>query len=282
MGGESLIMDKLKALLKNNPNIGLDEDTIAVANSNFANQTKRISLRGGVFRKIVGGKEVSAAEAYIMNVIIVKMAHTSSRAYYEDSYEEGKKVSPVCWSNDSVKPDPEVSKPQSESCHTCPNSVRGSGSGGVGTSCKLSWRVAIVLANDPKGDVLQLVLPANSCFGKEEESKWPFKAYVQMLADNKVSAGRVVTKMQFDANSNKPRVLFSPVEAVNEDTLVAVKTQAESQAAQSAIHLSVYQSDDAPAPEPVKFGVFTEEEGTTLKSTEANEDISKIVNKWRK
>ena len=40
-------MDKLKAILEKNPNIGLDEDTIAVSQSNFSNQTKRISLRGG-------------------------------------------------------------------------------------------------------------------------------------------------------------------------------------------------------------------------------------------
>ena len=42
-------MDKLKAILEKNPNIGLDEDTIAVSQSNFSNQTKRISLRGGKF-----------------------------------------------------------------------------------------------------------------------------------------------------------------------------------------------------------------------------------------
>lgn len=274
-------MDKLKAILKDNPNLGLDEDTIAVANSNFSNQTKRISLRGGVFRKIVGGKEVSAAESSIMKIIIVKMAHTPSKVYYEDSYEEGKKVSPVCWSNDSVKPDLEVNKPQSESCHACPNSVRGSGSGGLGTACKLSWRLAVVLANDPAGDVMQLVLPASSCFGKEEESKWPFKAYIQMLADNKVSAGRIVTMMQFDPNSHKPRILFSPVEAVKDEAMEDVKTQGDSPAALSAIKLSVYQPDDGAVKEPVKFGVFTENADTTLKSTEQAKDISKIVNKWK-
>ena len=160
-------MDKLKGILERNPNIGLDEDTIAVANSSFSNQTKRISLRGGVFRKIVGGKEVSTADSAVMNIIIIKMAHNPSRVYYKDSYEEGKRVSPICWSNDSKNPDVEVRKPQAKSCHTCPNSVRGSGFGGVGTSCRLSWRVAIVLANDPEGDILELVLPSNSCFGKE-------------------------------------------------------------------------------------------------------------------
>jgi hypothetical protein len=276
-------MDKLKAILEKNPNIGLDEDTIAVSQSNFSNQTKRISLRGGKFRKIVGGKEVSTAESYIMNIIIVKMAHTPSRVYYEDSYEEGKKVSPVCWSNDSNKPDVEVRKPQSESCYTCPNSVRGSGHGGVGTSCRISWRVALVLANDPSGDILELVLPSNSCFGKEEKGKWPFKPYIQMLADNNVSAGRIVTKMQFDVNSQKPRALFSPVDAVEDYDIETVKTQGDNQAAHNAIKLTVYQPDITSEKEAVKFESFdaTKENKVTPKSKEESEEAQKIVDKWR-
>jgi|TARA_E500000318_G_scaffold84893_1_gene80772 hypothetical protein len=276
-------MDKLKGILERNPNIGLDEDTIAVANSSFSNQTKRISLRGGVFRKIVGGKEVSTADSAVMNIIIIKMAHNPSRVYYKDSYEEGKRVSPVCWSNDSKKPDVEVRKPQAKSCHTCPNSVRGSGSGGVGTSCRLSWRVAIVLANDPEGDILELVLPSNSCFGKEEQNKWPFKTYVQMLADNNVSAGRIVTKMQFDPNSAKPRALFSPVEAAEDWVLEVVKDQAENQAAHNAIKLTVYQVDDAEDKEPVKFEAFeaSDEEKVKVKTSQEADDVNKIMDKWR-
>ena len=259
-------MDKLKGILEKNPNIGLDEDTIAVANSSFSNQTKRISLRGGVFRKIVGGKEVSTADSSVMNIIIIKMAHTPSRVYYKDSYEEGKRVSPICWSNDSNKPDVEVRKPQAKSCHTCPNSVRGSGFGGVGTSCRISWRVAIVLASDPEGDILELVLPSNSCFGKEEKSKWPFKTYIQILANNNVSAGRIVTKMQFDPNSSKPRALFSPVEAVEDWVLEVVNSQAENQAAHNAIKLS-----EASDKEKVK-----------VRTAKEAEDVNKIMDKWRK
>jgi len=277
-------MDKLKGILEKNPNIGLDEDTIAVANSSFTNQTKRISLRGGVFRKIVGGKEVSTADSSVMNIIIIKMAHTPSRVYYKDSYEEGKRVSPICWSNDSNKPDVEVRKPQAKSCHTCPNSVRGSGFGGVGTSCRISWRVAIVLANDPEGDILELVLPSNSCFGKEEKGKWPFKTYIQMLANNNVSAGRIVTQMQFDPNSAKPRALFSPVEAVEDWVLEAINSQAENQAAHNAIKLSVYQIDDEEDKQPVKFEAFeaSDEEKAKVKSSKEAEDVNKIMDKWRK
>ena len=277
-------MDKLKGILERNPNIGLDEDTIAVANSSFSNQTKRISLRGGVFRKIVGGKEVSTADSAVMNIIIIKMAHNPSRVYYKDSYEEGKRVSPICWSNDSKNPDVEVRKPQAKSCHTCPNSVRGSGFGGVGTSCRLSWRVAIVLANDPEGDILELVLPSNSCFGKEEQGKWPFKTYVQMLADNNVSAGRIVTRMQFDPNSAKPRALFSPVEAAEDWVLEVIKDQAENQAAHNAIKLTVYQVDDEEDKEPVKFEAFeaSDKEKVKVKTAKEADDVNKIMDKWRK
>tara|TARA_R100001163_G_scaffold936_1_gene1481 strand:- start:1655 stop:2488 length:834 start_codon:yes stop_codon:yes gene_type:complete len=277
-------VDKLKGILERNPNIGLDEDTIAVANSSFSNQTKRISLRGGVFRKIVGGKEVSTADSAVMSIIIIKMAHNPSRVYYKDSYEEGKRVSPVCWSNDSKKPDEEVRKPQAKSCHTCPNSVRGSGFGGVGTSCRLSWRVAIVLANDPEGDILELVLPSNSCFGKEEQGKWPFKTYIQMLANNNVSAGRIVTKMQFDPNSAKPRALFSPVEAAEDWVLEVVKDQAENQAAHNAIKLTVYQVDDEEDKEPVKFEAFeaSDKEQVKVKTAKEADDVNKIMDKWRK
>tara|TARA_R100000231_G_scaffold99718_1_gene74319 strand:+ start:11594 stop:12427 length:834 start_codon:yes stop_codon:yes gene_type:complete len=277
-------VDKLKGILERNPNIGLDEDTIAVANSSFSNQTKRISLRGGVFRKIVGGKEVSTADSAVMSIIIIKMAHNPSRVYYKDSYEEGKRVSPICWSNDSKKPDEEVRKPQAKSCHTCPNSVRGSGFGGVGTSCRLSWRVAIVLANDPEGDILELVLPSNSCFGKEEQGKWPFKTYIQMLANNNVSAGRIVTKMQFDPNSAKPRALFSPVEAAEDWVLEVIKDQAENQAAYNAIKLTVYQVDDEEDKEPVKFEAFeaSDKEQVKVNTAQEADDVNKIMDKWRK
>ena len=53
---------------------GLDEDTLAVAGGNRQGN-KRISIKGGVFRKYAGGKEIGAIEDRFMNVIIVKMAH---------------------------------------------------------------------------------------------------------------------------------------------------------------------------------------------------------------
>ena len=100
------------ASLKNDLAIigGLDEDTKAVAGGVSAN--KRISIKGGVFRKYAGGKEVGAIEDRHMNVIFVKMAHHPSRTFYSGAFKEGEKVSPACWSSDSKVPDPEVKNPQ--------------------------------------------------------------------------------------------------------------------------------------------------------------------------
>ena len=67
-------------ILQNNPDLkeGLDEDTLAVATSG-GNSTKRISIRGGNFSKVVNGKEVSTMEDNHIRVVIVKMAHNASR-----------------------------------------------------------------------------------------------------------------------------------------------------------------------------------------------------------
>jgi hypothetical protein len=60
---------------------GLDDDTRAVAGGMNLGGMKRVSIKGGVFRKMAGGKEVASVEERHMNVIFVKMAHTASRTY---------------------------------------------------------------------------------------------------------------------------------------------------------------------------------------------------------
>ena len=279
------IIASLKSELATIPR-GVDDDTRAVAGSggNFA---KRISIKGGVFRKMAGGKEIGAIEDRHMNVIFVRMAHTASRQYYSGAYKEGEKIAPACWSTDSKVPDKEVKSPQAEACDKCPWSVKGSGQGGSGTACRLSWRTAVVLPNDPAGDVMQLVLPATSCFGKEEGGKWPFRPYIQKLADNDISAGRVVTKMQFDTKSPVPKLLFSPVGVVPEADIDTIMKQRESAAAENAIKLSVFQTDEGQVNGPIVTGPAALEEPKLRESKKASDaapagDVTDVVKKWAK
>ena len=276
------------ASLKNNMALaqtgGVDDDTRAVAGGS-GNVSKRISIKGGVFRKMAGGKEIGAIEDRHMNVIFVKMAHNASRTYYTGAYKEGEKVAPVCWSSDSKTPDAEVKNPQSSSCETCQFSAKGSGQGGTGAACRLSWRTAVVLPQDAGGDVMQLVLPATSVFGKEEGGKYPFREYIRLLANNNISAGRVITKMQFDTKSPVPKLLFSPVGAVPEEDVEAIMRQKESNAADNAVKLTVFQTDEAAAP-AAPSSEATEAEPklreTGKKADGGNGDVADVVKKWAK
>jgi len=270
------------------PIAGLDEDTLAVAGG--ARQgSKRISIKGGVFRKYSGGKEIGAIEDRHMNVIFVKMAHKASRMFYDATYQEGQKVSPVCWSTDSEKPDADVKTPCATTCLDCSKSVKGSGQGGLGAACRLSWRTAVVLPNDPSGDVMQLVLPATSAFGKEDNGRWPFRPYIQHLASHNVSAGRVITRMAFDTKSPTPKVVFSPAGKVPDEDLSAIAAQAKSPIAESAIKMNVFQADSTGEVEvPSHRNEVVEDEASPVKveskkaATTDEKDISDVVKKWSK
>jgi hypothetical protein len=266
---------------------GLDEDTLAVAGG--ARSNKRISIKGGVFRKYSGGKEIGAIEDRHMNVIFVKMAHKASRMFYDATYQEGQKVSPVCWSTDSEKPDADVKTPCASTCLDCPKSVKGSGQGGTGTACRLSWRTAVVLPNDPSGDVMQLVLPATSAFGKEDNGRYPFRPYIQHLASHNVSAGRVITRMAFDTKSPTPKVVFSPAGKVPDEDLQIIANQAKSPAAEAAIKMNVYQGDTAGEVEvPSHRNEVAEDEAPPVKveskkaAATDEKDITDVVKKWSK
>ena len=281
----------LVTLLSQDPTLaqtGLDEDTLAVSGGRGG--TKRISIKGGVFRKYAGGKEVGKIEDRSMNVIFVKMAHKPSRMFYDKGYKEGERVSPACWSSNSETPDPEVKNPAAPTCATCPNSVKGSSDNGTSTRCKLSWRTAVVLPNDPAGDVMQLVLPATSSFGKEDNGKFPFRPYIQHLASHNVSAGRVITKMSFDTNAPTPKVVFSVHARTPDEDLAIIARQAKSPAAESAIKMNVYQADAAEAekiepiadeaiedvPQPVK-----RESSPSFSASDNKEvDMSNVMKKW--
>lgn len=281
----------LVTLLSQDPTLaqtGLDEDTLAVSGGRGG--AKRISIKGGVFRKYSGGKEVGKIEDRSMNIIFVKMAHKPSRMFYDKGYVEGERVSPACWSSNSETPDPEVKTPVASTCASCPNSVKGSSDNGTSTRCRMSWRTAVVLPNDPAGDVMQLVLPATSAFGKEDNGRFPFRPYIQHLASHNVSAGRVITKMSFDTNSPSPKVTFSVHARTPDEDLQVVAQQAKSSAAEAAIKMNVYQADapesekiepiSGDAIEDVPQPVKRESSPSFTASDTKDVDMSNVMKKW--
>lgn len=204
---------------------------------------KRLSIKGGVFRLIAGGKEVSAIEERYLDVIIVAAAEKIGRTFYAKKFSPDDAASPPdCWSANGDTPDPSVKTPPSPSCQTCPNNAKGSGEGDS-RACRFSQRVAIVLQNDPAGDVLQLQIPAASLFGKEEGDQRPLQAYARWLAAQNVSPEEVVTRLKFDTKAESPKLFFKAMRWLEEEEYAIAKKQGATEDAKNAITMTVAQQD---------------------------------------
>ena len=206
--------------------------------------TKRISIKGGVFRLLAGGKEVAAIDDRHLDVIIVKAAPKVNRIFYAKSYDADNIAGPDCWSNDGETPDASIKTPQHSACHNCPQNIAGSGQGNS-RACRFQQRLAVVLANDPEGDVLQLTLPATSIFGKEDGDKRPLQAYARFLAVQSppVNPEQIVTQMRFDTKAESPKLFFKPVRWLTEGEYETVVAQGNSPEAQRAVVMTVAQAD---------------------------------------
>lgn len=244
---------KLPAYLKG---ITMDETTRSLMGGGDA--VSRISIRGGVFRKMVNGEEVMQSDDRAMNVVIVKSAPSVHRTFYAGAYKEGENASPDCWSSNNETPDAIVRNPQSPKCATCPQNIKGSGQG-EGRACRYTRRLAVVLDNDISGDVLQLALPAQSIFGKGEKGKLPLEAYVRFLASHNLPVTAVVTEMRFDTNSATPKLTFKPIRPLEQDEYTAVTERADSSEAMAAITMSFTpKADKAEDDEPFETDAASE------------------------
>jgi hypothetical protein len=221
-------------------NLELDETTKALMGSGSGG--KRISIRGGVFRMMVDGKEIAQNEDRAMNIVIVAANPSVSRSYYEGTYQEGQSTAPTCWSNDGVAPDPKSDTPQSDKCATCPQNIKGSGQGDS-RACRYSQRLAVVLENDIRGDVYQLTLPAQSIFGAAESGKMPLQAYAKFLGSHGLPVTAVVTEMRFDTASATPRLTFKAVRPLEAGELATAQDQGRSPEAKTAIASTVAAMD---------------------------------------
>jgi hypothetical protein len=137
-----------------------------------------------------------------------------------------------------------VKGPQASNCAQCAQNIAGSGNG-QSRACRYQQRLAVVLANNPEGDVLQLTLPATSIFGKEDGDKRPLQAYARFLAAQTppVNPEQIVTRMKFDTKAESPKLFFTPVRWLEDAEYDIVTRQAESDDAKRAVIMTVAQAD---------------------------------------
>ena len=230
---------QLPAYLKNR-----EMDDVTKSLMGGGSLAKRISIKGGVWRLMSGGKEIAVNEDRAMNFVIVNAAPKVGRTFYQGTYDpDAEKASaPVCWSANGDTPDASVSEPQSKTCANCPQNIKGSGQGDS-RACRFSQRVAVVLENDLEGDVFQLSLPAASIFGNGENGKLPLQAYVKFLAGFNVPITAVVTEARFDTNAATPKLTFKAARPLSEAEYAQCQAAGQTAAAKQAIAFTVSQQD---------------------------------------
>lgn len=206
---------------------------------------KRVSIKGGVFRLLADGKEIASIEDRHLDVVIANAAADIGRTFYAGAYDPEKSAAPDCWSADGNTPSVEAKNPQSKTCATCPQNMKGSGSG-ESRACKFSQRLAVVLESDIGGDVLQLQVPAASLFGQAEGENMPLKAYANWLGAQNISPDEVVTRMKFDTKAQSPKLFFRPVRWLDDDEHDIVVEKGSSEEAKKAVTMTVAKTDKAP------------------------------------
>ena len=286
---------KVPAFARNNE---LSATARALTGGGAAGNTgKRISIKGGVFRLIDGGKELAAIDERHLDVVIIKAAPEVSRQFYAAAYNADTVSAPDCTSNDGKTPDASSKNKQAETCMACAQNQAGSGQGNS-RACRYLQRMAVVLANDMDGSVMQLTLPATSIFGKEQGDKRALQAYARYLAAQNppVNPEQIVTRMKFDTTSEAPKLLFAATRWLTDDEYESVQTQAETDDAKKAIAASgasapaaaplqltgkapSVEEEDAPAPKPKAKAkpapVVVEEEEDTAPEPEVRKATAK-------
>ena len=235
--------------------------------------TNRLSIRGGVFRKVVNGQEVGELEGRSINVVIVKTSPVS-RMFYEGQYVAGQTAAPSCWSADSSSGKPAAEVPsdtrQSTTCFDCPQNVKGSGQG-QSRACRFQQRVAVMLT-DAEGRlrsnaVYQLSLPATSVFG-DDKKKMGLQTYARLIDAQKAPLASLITELRFDTDSSTPKLLFKPIRILDRDELSMALEAQKDEATLKLVTLSIkpkqetsvpqLTNDKVPSPAPEKPSLFAE------------------------
>lgn len=252
----TLFKTGLPSYLKN-----LQEDDTTNSLAGGEGGQRRISIKGGVFREMVGNKEVRTSEERAIGVIIVKAAASVHRTYFAGAYVEGQNASPTCWSSNNQTPDASVPADQKQAgkCMDCGQNIKGSASQGDGRACRFSQRIAVLIEGETaKREIYQVICPATSVFGDGEKGKLPLQAYGRHLKAHNTPVAGVITEMRFDTASPTPKLVFKPVRPITEDEYHDVDATRNSPEAEEAIKLTVVSKPKdsaapaaAPAPKPV-------------------------------
>jgi len=174
-----------------------------------------VSIRGKVFRIKYRGEEYpvvtpgTAHPAPNIDVVLVKASQAISKIWYEQTFTEGSREAPDCFSTNGVNPDASSAKKQAQFCATCPQNLWGSKTvnGKALKACQDTKRLAVVPLGDLKnesfgGPMLLRVPPA---------SLQDLSAYADLMVQWGQTYFSVGTQITFDIDTAHPKLVFTPM-----------------------------------------------------------------------
>lgn len=207
---------------------------------------RRISIRGSVFRMLLGSEELAVNDDRSLNLIVVAAAPAYARTFYEGDYVEGESAAPTCWSDDGQAPSEHVPADQRQSslCSNCPQNIKGSGNENS-RACRYAARIAVMLEGDDNYEVYGMTVPATSLFGSVDKDGYdPMQKYAQKLASHRYDINKVVTEFRFDTDASTPKLMFRAVRPVSEDEWDAVKRLEEDEETMRHVGPREFRDDD--------------------------------------
>ena len=178
----------------------------------------RISIKGSRFRIVEGGAE-TVLEDTKLSVIIVGANPRVSKSFYAKQWTpDAEPSSPDCFSMIGLRPHPDSTEPQHDTCAGCPMDAWGSKITPMGTkikACADQKRLAVVASNDPSGPIYLLQIPPASLTS--------LTAYQREMTMRAIPIEAVKTVISFDTNTSYPKVTFKYGGFLDEGEYAAVE-----------------------------------------------------------
>ena len=226
----------------------------------------------GTFKRLVNGETIGDPIRGELNIIIVNALPRVSRIFYAGEYDpDGEPTLPNCWSNLGDIPEEAAEDKQHANCAECPQNIKGSGQLG-GRACRFQRRLAILVENDPSGNLYQFNIPAKSLFGKGQGNVHPFESYVRFLIHNGQSPDTVVTTVSFNDDADTLELLTVAQSDGVQKPAVTTKTV-------TVVEEIEEEKEEEVVKEPVKKKT-SKKKVSKKEATDTQEKLADVVSKW--
>jgi hypothetical protein len=172
----------------------------------------RVSIRSNMFTLIDATGQEQEVPTRHLDCNIVDMSDVMCKLYYGREYAEGAADAPLCFSANGVAPSRDAQQPQSQTCASCPQNVRGSAisklSGVAIKACRDEKWLAITTSDT--GDMVFQIRITPGSF-----QNW--KAYNEKFKNQPLDIRDVTTRLQFEAKKNGV-LTFTPTGYISEAT----------------------------------------------------------------